>query len=282
MNSQRPLLQSGTSEVTSLDPVWTRIRQEAEEAVRTEPMLASLMCAAILNQDTLEQAVAHRIASRLHHADVSGELIVQAFEDAIEADPAIGQAFRADISAVLDRDPACNRSLEPVLYFKGFHALQTHRLAHQLWTMGRRDMALYLQSRSSAVFGVDIHPNARFGKGVLIDHGTGVVIGETAVVGDNVSMLHGVNLGGNGKEHGDRHPKIGNGVLLGAYCKVLGNITVGNGSRVGAGSVVLKPVPPCVTVAGMPARIVGQAGCAEPARAMDHVFGEFHDAGADI
>jgi len=260
--------------VRSLDPVWDRIRDEAEAATAAEPVLAGLLLSTVLNQDSLEDAVLHRLASRLDHADVTGELIRQAFEDALEAEPEIAEAIRADIVAVYDRDAACHRYLEPVLFFKGFHAVETHRLAHRLWLLGRKDLAYYLQSRSSAVFGVDIHPAARIGRGVMVDHATGVVIGETAVVGDQVSFLHGVTLGGNGKETGDRHPKIGNGVLIGAGAKILGNIVVGSCSRVAAGSVVLHPVPMGVTVAGVPARVVGRAGCAEPARSMDHRLGD--------
>lgn len=282
MSERGRLSQDQTSPLMQLDPVWARLRREAEEAVRKEPMLATLLYGAILSRGSLEEAVIHRIAARLDHPDLPGDLLVQAFVQSLAGDPGIGEAMRADISAVYDRDPACTRYLEPVLFFKGFHALQTHRLAHQLWQAGRRDMAYYLQSRASVVFAIDIHPAARFGRGVMIDHGTGVVVGETAVVGDGVSMLHGANLGGNGKETGDRHPKVGSNVLIGAYAKILGNIQVGSGSRIAAGSVVLKPVPPCVTVAGVPARIVGQAGCADPARSMDHLFGDFLDAGADI
>jgi serine O-acetyltransferase len=270
------------TDIAALDPIWAALRQEAQQAVRAEPLMATLLYGAILNQPTLEAAIVQRLAARLHHADMPGDLLVQAFFDALNADPDLPAIFRADIAAVLDRDPACNRHIEPVLYFKGFQALATHRLAHGLWRMGRKDIAYYLQSRSSAVFAVDIHPAARFGRGVMIDHATGVVVGETAVVGDHVSMLHGVNLGGNGKEHGDRHPKIGNGVLLGAHAKVLGNIRIGDCVRVAAGSVVLREVPDCVTVAGVPAKIVGEAGCGNPARAMDHVFADYVDAGANI
>lgn len=268
--------------LANLDPIWAALRNEAAQAVADEPLLAALFYGAILNQPSLEMAIIHRIATRLAHQDVQGELLVQAFTDALNAEPEMGQDFRADVAAVLDRDPACHRHIEPVLYFKGFQALETHRMAHRLWHLGRRDMALYLQSRSSVVFGVDIHPNARFGRGVMIDHATGVVVGETAVVGDNVSMLHGVNLGGNGKEDGDRHPKIGSGVLLGANAKVLGNIHVGDCARVAAGSVVLRDVPRATTVAGVPAKVVGEAGCSNPARVMDHVFADYRDQGADI
>jgi serine O-acetyltransferase len=269
IHAERP-----AAEIRSFDPVWARIRDEAEAAAAAEPVLSGLLLAVVLNQDTLEGAVLQRVASRLDHPDVTGDLIRQAFEDALEADPAISEALRADIVAVYDRDPACHRYLEPLLFFKGFHAVETHRFAHRLWLMGRRDLALYLQSRSSAVFGVDIHPAARIGRGIMIDHATGVVVGETAVVGDDVSFLHGVTLGGNGKETGDRHPKIGCGVLIGAGAKILGNIVVGSCSRVAAGSVVLNPVPPGTTVAGVPARVVGRAGCPEPARSMDHRLGD--------
>jgi len=174
---------------------------------------------------------------------------------------------------VVDRDPACHRAIEPILYFKGFHALQTYRLANALWNAGRRDFALYLQSQSSAVFGTDIHPNARIGRGIMLDHATGLVVGETAVVGDQTSILHAVTLGGSGKESGDRHPKIGCGVMIGAGAKILGNISVGDCARIAAGSVVLKDVPARMTVAGVPAKVVGLAGCPEPARAMNQLFG---------
>ena len=211
----------------------------------------------------------HRLAQRLNHADVDAGLITRTFQDVLDATPELGVAFRADLAAVRDRDPACTRLLEPLLYFKGFHALVTHRFAHVLWTEGRRDFALYLQSQSSRIFSVDIHPGAKFGKGIMLDHATGFVCGETAVVGDNCSFLHAVTLGGSGKVTGDRHPKIGDNVLVGAGAKILGNIRVGNCSRVAAGSVVLKEVPPNTTVAGVPAEVIGPAGCPEPARAMD-------------
>ena len=187
-----------------------------------------------------------------------------------ERDPSIGDAIRADILAVFDRDPACDRYIDPFLYFKGFQAVQNYRMAHRLYHMGRKDFAFYLQSRSSMVFGVDIHPGAKVGRGIMIDHAHSIVIGETAVVGDNVSMLHSVTLGGTGKDDGDRHPKIGSGVLLGAGAKVLGNIKIGECSRVASGSVVLHDVPASRTVAGVPAKVVGYAGCSEPSLAMDH------------
>ena len=259
-----------------IDPVWSRIRNEADEVLRREPELASFIYASILHHDTLEAAVIRRVAERLDHADVSGELIRQAYTDALQDDASIGAAFRADIAATIDRDPASDRYLDPVLYFKGFHAIQTHRLAHWLWHKGRKDFALYLQSRSSAVFQTDINPNARIGRGIFLDHATGLVVGQTAVIDDDVSMLQDVTLGGTGKQDGDRHPKIRRGVLIGAGAKILGNIEVGACARIAAGSVVLKSVPPNTTVAGVPARVVGEAGCAEPARAMDQML---HDVG---
>ena len=256
------------------DPVFDRIRQEADQAAARDPALASFLMTAVLNHGALEHAIVHRVAERLDHRDVPGALIRQAYEDLIDRDPSIGDAFRADLVAVIDRDPACLRLIEPLLYFKGFHALQTHRLAHALLKAGRRDFALYLQSRSSSVFGVDINPAAKLGKGIFIDHATALVVGETCVIDDDVSILQGVTLGGTGKETGDRHPKIRRGVLIGAGAKILGNIEIGYCARVAAGSVVLAPVPHNKTVAGVPARIVGEAGCAEPARDMNQILAE--------
>ncbi|MEZ5842309.1 MAG: serine O-acetyltransferase [Hyphomicrobiaceae bacterium] len=255
--------------LSPLDPIWTALRDEAETAIRAEPALGGFIFATVLSHDRLEDAVCHRLAQRLNHSDVDAGLINQAFQGVLDRQPEIGQAFRADLAAVFDRDPACQRYVEPLLYFKGFHALVVHRFAHALWHEGRRDFALYLQSQASKLFAIDIHPNAPIGRGIMIDHGHGIVIGETAVVGDNVSMLHSVTLGGTGKESGDRHPKIGSNVMIGAGAKVLGNIRVGNCSRIAAGSVVLQEVPDNTTVAGVPARVVGPAGCPEPARTMD-------------
>ena len=256
------------------DPLFARIRVEAQEAVKRDPALGAFLMTAILNHDTLEHAVTHRVAERLAHADLPSALIRQEYDDLIARDASLGVAFRADLMAVADRDPACLRMMEPLLYFKGFHALQTHRLAHAMLHAGRRDFAMLLQSRSSSVYGVDINPAARIGKGVFLDHATGLVVGETCVVEDNVSILQGVTLGGTGKESGDRHPKIRHGVLIGAGAKILGNIEIGHCARVAAGSVVLSPVPHNKTVAGVPARIVGEAGCAEPARDMNQILAE--------
>jgi serine O-acetyltransferase len=255
-----------------VDPVWARIRGEAEEVVRREAELATFIYSTVLHHDTLEAAVVHRITERLDHPDVSAELMRQAYSDALESDPSIGEAFRADIVATFDRDPATNRFLEPVLYFKGFHAIQTHRLAHWLWGKGRKDFAYYLQSRSSAVFQTDINPAVPIGRGIFLDHATGLVVGETAVIEDDVSILQEVTLGGTGKEAGDRHPKIRSGVLIGAGAKILGNIEIGHCARIAAGSVVLKAVPHNTTVAGVPAKVIGEAGCPEPSRTMDQLF----------
>jgi serine O-acetyltransferase len=261
-------------EIDGSDPIFARIRFEAEEITRSEPQLSAFVFAKVLNHDTLEAAVAHRVAARLDHRDVQAELIRQAYLDVYERDSSVRDAMRADLLAVADRDPACARLIEPLLYFKGFHAIQTHRLAHSLWKAGRRDFALYLQSRSSEVFQTDINPAARIGKGIFLDHATGLVVGQTAVIDDDVSILQDVTLGGTGKETGDRHPKIRRGVLIGAGAKILGNIEVGTCARVAAGSVVLAPVPHNTTVAGVPARVVGTAGCAEPARTMDQLLAD--------
>lgn len=256
------------SNIETLDPMWTEIRADAERIMEAEPALSSFVYSSVLSHDSLEAAVSHRVSQRLGAFDLDGGLLFRAFADVLAGHGALAATFRADLAAVRDRDPACTRTIEPLLYFKGFHALVTHRFAHLLWTTGRRDLALYLQSQSSRIMGVDIHPAARFGQGIMLDHATGFVVGETAVVGDNCSFLHGVTLGGSGKEGGDRHPKIGDNVLIGAGASVLGNIRVGNCSLVAAGSVVLNEVPPMTTVAGVPARVVGPATCPEPARAM--------------
>lgn len=257
----------------AVDPIWLGIRDEALAISESEPALSGFIYATILNHETLEAALAHRIASRLGHPDVPAALIVQAFGQMAATEAAFADTLRIDLQAVFDRDPACERYVEPLLYFKGFHAIQTHRLAHWLWHQGRRDFALYLQSRSSSVFQTDIHPAMHMGRGIFLDHATGLVVGFTARIGDNVSILQDVTLGGTGKEFGDRHPKIGDGVLIGAGAKILGNIEIGRCSRIAAGSVVLKEVPPNSTVAGVPAKIIGTSGCSEPARSMDQCTG---------
>jgi serine O-acetyltransferase len=271
-NTQRTL------RLQTLDPIWASVIEEGRGIVRDDPLLTAFVHACVLNHATLEEAVAHRIAQRLDHADYPAELLVQDFramaKDSAGAAVDWGAELRADMQAVFDRDPACSRYVEPLLYFKGFHAIQTHRLAHWMLRHGRKDTALYLQSRASGVFQTDINPAAVIGRGLFLDHATGLVVGETARIGEGVSILHGVTLGGTGKAGGDRHPKIGDAVLIGAGAKILGNIQVGNCSRIAAGSVVLRDVPAQSTVAGVPARVVGTAGCSDPARSMDQMIDE--------
>jgi len=255
--------------IKSYDPVWSQVRREAEEISAAEPALAGFVYATVLDHSRLEDAICHRVVRRLQHSALD---LHKTFHEALESEPALGDVFRADLVAVAKRDPATARLIEPLLYFKGFHALETYRIGHALWKAGRKDFALYLQSLTSRVLQVDIHPAAEIGRGIMFDHANGIVIGETAVIGDNCSLLHGVTLGGTGNERGDRHPKIGRGVMIGAGAKILGNIKVGDCARVAAGSVALKDVPSRRTVAGVPAREIGFAGCEEPALAMDQMF----------
>ncbi len=266
------------------EKLWLRLRHEAESAVLKEPMLARLFYESVLNHVCFEDAVFHRVAVRLGNEVAPAGVISETFRRANADDPGIGEALRLDLAAVVERDPACERFIEPFLYFKGFHALQTHRLAHWLWSNDRRDFALYLQSRSSDVFQTDIHPAARFGRGLFLDHATGLVVGATAVVEDDVSILQNVTLGGTGKEAGDRHPKIRRGAMIGAGAKILGNIEVGACARIAAGSVVLRPVPPHSTVAGVPARVITTGSAEEvPARTMDQILtGLSYDADYSI
>ena len=252
---------------------WSRLRLEAASAAAEEPMLASFVNAAILRHDGFKDALAHRIAAKLEDAQLDSLVINDVVHESLRSDPTIAEFAAADMLAIAERDPACRSLLQPFLYFKGFHATQSHRIAHWLWGQGRETLAFHLQSRISERFGLDIHPAARIGQGLMIDHATGVVIGETAVIGDDVSILHEVTLGGTGAEGIERHPKIGNGVLIGAGAKILGNITVGDEARIAAGSVVLKPVEARCTVAGVPARPVG-GPCVEPAKRMDQTLNE--------
>ncbi len=235
-------------------------------------MLASLFVDSILAQPTFEAAIIHRVAVRLANSTVAIDALVQTFQRAFGADHSIAKALRADIAAVLERDPACERLIEPFLYFKGFHAVQTHRLAHWLWNHEERDFALYLQSRSSDVFQTDIHPAVKFGKGIFLDHATGLVVGETAVIEDDVSLLQDVTLGGTGKEARDRHPKIRRGAMIGAGAKILGNIEVGSYARIAAGALVLQSVPPKATVAGIPAKIIKASEKSSRVQALDQIL----------
>ena len=257
---------------TTTDPMWQRIRTEAAKQASEEPILASFLHATILNHTQLELALSFHLASQLATPDVSSLLLRKVIMEAFESDAFIQTAVRADLQAVEDRDSACHELYIPFLYFKGFHALQTYRIAHWLWTTGRESLALFFQNRMSTTFSVDIHPAATLGEGILLDHATGLVIGETAVVGKNVSILQSVTLGGTGKDEGNRHPKIGDGVLISAGAKILGNICVGAGAKVGAGSVVLEDVPAHTTVAGVPAKIVGRPASDQPALEMEHDF----------
>jgi len=255
-------------------PVWASLRNEAQRAAKTEPALASLLNAVILSHANLGDALSYQLARKLGDQELRAMSLRELAEAAYAGDPRLVEIAEADLQAVFERDPACKGYVQPFLFFKGFLALQTQRVAHWLWGQGRETIALYLQSRMSEIFQVDIHPATEIGAAVFIDHGTGIVIGETAVIGDGVSMLQGVTLGGTGKERGDRHPKIGKGVLLGANATVLGNIVIGDYAKIASGSVVLRPVPPGCTAAGVPARLTNCPTCAEPARTMDHTLAE--------
>ncbi|XP_059624812.1 serine acetyltransferase 1, chloroplastic-like [Cornus florida] len=239
------------------DSEWLKIRDEAKSDMEQEPLLSRYYCSSILLHDSLESALANHLAIKLSTSNLSSETLGEVFLSVLAEDCEIKRAIRDDIKAVKERDPSCISYVHCLLNFKGFLACQAHRVAHKLWSQGRTVMALVIQNRVSEVFAVDIHPGAKIGRGILLDHATGVVIGETAVIGNNVSILHNVTLGATGKETGDRHPKIGDGVLIGAGTKVLGNVRIGEGAKIGAASVVLKEVPPQATAVGNPARLVG-------------------------
>jgi len=257
-----------------LSDIWPMLREESRSASMNEPMLASFYHASILNHSSFRAAISFHLANKLDSQAVPSMLIRQVFEEAMLADPAIETAMVADIFAYRDRDPACDKYSMPFLYYKGFHALQAYRIAHWLWRAERESLALYLQNLIAEVFGVDIHPGAQIGQGIMIDHANGVVVGETAIIEDNVSMLHSVTLGGSGCGTGQRHPKIRQGVLISAGAKILGDIEVGEGAKVGAGSVVLESVAAHTTVAGVPAKVVGRPKAAQPALEMDHRLGD--------
>jgi len=250
--------------------LWDAMREEARRFAAEEPILGSFFHATILNHDNLAAALSFHLANKLASAVLHATLIREVFDEAMRADPSIVRAAEIDIIATRTRDPACEHFSTPFLYYKGFHALQAHRVAHWLWNQGRTALAIFMQNQVSATLSVDIHPAARIGSGIMLDHATGIVVGETSVVEDDVSILQGVTLGGTGKISGDRHPKIGRGVLVAAGAKVIGNIRVGENAKVGAGSVVLEDVPPHTTVVGVPAQVVGEPSCASPALDMDH------------
>ena len=256
-----------------IDPVWTRIQEEARQLAERETALSSFVHATVLQHETLEMVIASHLAEKMANSEVGACNLGDVFAEAFQNSDEFAETVRADITATFDRDPACRSYLDVVLYYKGFLVLQAYRAAHWLISRDRRGMALYIQNRGSEVFQADIHPAAKIGKGVFIDHATGVVIGETATVGNDVSMLHSVTLGGSGKEDGDRHPKIGNGVLISVGAKVLGNIRVGDCAKIGGGSVVLMDVPAYTTAVGVPAKIIGKVGGPEPSRQMDHSVG---------
>jgi serine O-acetyltransferase len=261
-------------DASSAPPVWAALHNEALAAARDESALASLLATVILNHKSMADALSYQLARKLGDQELRGMTLREVAQEAYASEPTLVEIAEDDLRAVFERDPACKGYLQPFLFFKGFIALQTQRVAHWLWNQGRDTIAFYMQSRMSELFQVDIHPATRIGRGVFVDHGTGIVIGETAVIGDGVSMLQGVTLGGTGAERGDRHPKIGKGVLLGAGAKVLGNITIGDYAKIASGSVVLKPVPPGCTAAGVPARLVNCPTCEEPAKSMDHTLAE--------
>tara|TARA_Y100000590_G_scaffold470471_1_gene665462 strand:+ start:16872 stop:17705 length:834 start_codon:yes stop_codon:yes gene_type:complete len=268
--TQRSNKASENIKLSDIDPIWDKIRLDAIKSSENDQLISSYMYSHILVHRSLESALSLHLSQILETLHFDHRVINSIFDEFYNQDSQIQQIIRADISAFYERDPACNRYIEPLLYFKGFHALQTHRLANWLWANNRKEFAYYLQSISSRVFAVDIHPAAKFGRGIFMDHATGIVIGETAVVEDNVSMLHDVTLGGTGKKCGDRHPKVRSGVLIGAGAKILGNIEIGASSRIASGSVVLHPVPEKTTVAGVPAKIIGDNTKDHPSQNMDH------------
>jgi serine O-acetyltransferase len=263
------------------DSLWSKIREEAKRDAAKEPLLASFLYSVVLNHERFEDALSFILASKLGSATLTAVSLRDLIQQAFEKDPLIGEAARADVEAVMARDPACLGYSIPLLYFKGYHSIQSYRVAHHYWVAERKPLALYLQSRISEVFAVDIHPGARLGKGLLFDHATSIVIGETCVIDDDFSMLHEVTLGGTGKAGGDRHPKIRRGVLIGAGAKVLGNVVIGEGAKIGAGSVVLTDVPPHCTVAGVPAKPVGHPAYALPALEMDQGLEQNESNGKD-
>lgn len=253
--------------------LWYTLKQEAMKVAQAEPMLASYLHACVLNHHNFESSLSFILSKKISDDVMPAITVREMFEEAFLLNPAMVEAAITDVNAVVSRDPAVASALPALMYFKGYQSLQVHRLAHHLYQNNRKQLALFIQSRNSEVFAVDIHPAALVGKGVMFDHATGIVIGETAVIEDNVSVLQNVTLGGTGNESGDRHPKVREGVMIGSGAKVLGNIEIGRASKVGAGSVVLDNVPECVTVVGVPAKVVSRHVRQElPCESMDQSF----------
>ncbi|KAJ8430514.1 hypothetical protein Cgig2_012913 [Carnegiea gigantea] len=262
-----PISQSNQKSIDSMsaidelleDDLWVKMVEEAKSDVEREPILSNYYYTSILSHNSLESALSSNLASKLSSSILNFSTLFELFLTVLMEDREITRAVKEDLRAVRERDPACISYVHCFLNFKGFSACQSHRIAHKLWSKGRKILALLIQNRVSEIFAVDIHPGAEIGRGMLLDHATGVVIGETAVIGDNVSILHNVTLGGTGKICGDRHPKIGDGVLIGAGTCVLGNVRIGDGAKIGAGSVVLKEIPARTTAVGNPAWLVGES-----------------------
>ncbi|MCS5595301.1 MAG: serine O-acetyltransferase [Porticoccaceae bacterium] len=243
--------------MTSDDPVWLLITEEAKLSIAEEPLLSEFYQRAILDHSDFDSALSYNLANQLNGSAIPSAAIKKLILEALKVDSSITVSARLDIMASFERDPACDKHLIPLLYFKGFQAMQLHRVSHWYWSNHRTALALFLQNQVAEVFAVDIHPGARIGSGIMIDHATGLVVGETAIIGDNVSILHSVTLGGSGSGEGDRHPEVGSGVMISAGVKIMGNVKIGDGVKVGAGSLVIESIPPHTTVVGVPARIVG-------------------------
>jgi serine O-acetyltransferase len=253
---------------------WELVREKAAETAQREPAVSRLLKSLVINHPDFESALAALLANQclFTHEEIH---LHRTIAETLRKNGRIAEYATHDLVAIAEKDPAARDLLEPFLFYKGYQALELHRIGHQLWLDGQRYLAYYIQSRVSQLFGVDIHPAAYIGKGIFLDHATGLVVGETAIIEDNVSILHGVTLGGTGKETGKRHPTICKDCLLGAHATVLGNITVGEGSVIGAGSVVLHSVPAHSVAAGVPATNKGHIAIADPSNSMDQIFDDY-------